>query len=159
MTETNKLPLSPMAITSLVIGGVALVTSLIPIVNNGSFFFAALGIIFGIIGLVGIFKGKKRSKVIVIVALIINVLAIVAVLASQSFYSDTLNNAAGNHAKGTKGANEAKFGESLTMSNDLDITVVSVESGLKNYDGTDVTKVTIKYVNNSSKEVSYNSFD
>lgn len=158
--KTNqKLPMSSMAITSLVIGILALITSFIPIINNGSFFIALIGAVFGVVGIVGIFKGKKRSKVFGIIALIVNILAMIIVLATQSMWSDSLNNVAGNPAKSTKGASEAKVGESLTLSNDLDLTVVSVEGGLTNYDGTAVTKVVVKYVNNGNKEVSYNVYD
>ena len=155
----NKLPMSAMAIASLVLGIIAAVTSFIPIVNNVSAFIAVLGAIFGIVGIVGIFKGKKRSKVFGIIALALNVVAFIIVLATQNMYGQALNNVAGNPASGTKGATEAKVGESLTMSNDLELTVVSVEGGLKNYDGTAVTKVVVTYKNNGKNEVAYNSFD
>lgn len=79
-----KLPMSAMAITSLVIGIIALLTSFIPIVNNGSGVLAALGVVFGVVGLVGIFKGKKRSKVFGIIAVALNVLAFIVVLATQN---------------------------------------------------------------------------
>lgn len=164
MAETNvktgnQLPISVTAIISLIVGAIALLTSLIPIVNNGSFFFAFAGIILGIVGLVGILKKKKRSKVLVIIALAINVIAVIAVLASQSFYGQALNEVSNPTSSKTKGASEAKVGESLTLNNDLEITVVSVEGGLTNYDGTAVTKVVVKYINNGKSEVSYNSFD
>lgn len=45
------------------------------------------------------------------------------------------------------------------MNNDLEICVVSVEEGLKNYDGTPITKVVVKYQNNGNKEISYNTYD
>ena len=158
-TQNTKLPMSAMAITSLVIGIVALLTSFIPIVNNGSGVLAALGVIFGIVGLVGIFKGKKRSKVFGIIALTLNVLAFIVVLATQNMWGQALDNASGNRADKVNGASEVKVGEVISFDNGLDITVVSAQGGLKNYDGSALTKVTIKFVNNGSKEVSYNSFD
>lgn len=154
-----KLPISVMAIVSLVIGIIAFSTSFVPIVNNASAFFAVLGAVFGIVGIVGVFKGKKRSKVLAIIALAVNVVAFIVVLATQNMYGQALNNAAGNPASGAKGSAEAHFGESITMNNDLEVTVVSVEGGLKNYDGSAITKVSVKYQNNSNKEISYNSFD
>lgn len=156
---TIKMQTSAMAITSLVIGVLALITSFIPIVNNGTFVIAILGAVFGIIGLVGIFKGKKRSKVLGFLALAANILAIIIVLATQSMWSESINNATGNTVKNAKSASEVKVGEAITMNNDLEITVVSVEGGLANYDGTSTTKVVVKYVNNGKSEVSYNSFD
>lgn len=155
----NQLPISVTAIISLIVGVIAMVTSLIPIVNNGSFFFALAGIIFGIIGLVGILKKKKRSKALIITALVINVIAVIAVLASQSFYGQALDSVSNPTSSKTKGASEAKVGEALTFNNDLEITVVSVEGGLQNYDGSAVTKVVVKYENKGKDEVSYNSFD
>lgn len=79
-----KLPISVMAIVSLVIGIIAFSTSFVPIVNNASAFFAVFGAIFGFIGIVGVFKGKKRSKVLAIIALAVNVVAFVVVLATQN---------------------------------------------------------------------------
>ena len=61
--KTNgQLPISVAAVISLVVGIIALVTSLIPIVNNGSFFFALFGAVFGIVGLVGIMKNKRDLR-------------------------------------------------------------------------------------------------
>lgn len=162
--QTNK-PISAMAVTSLVIGAIALVTSAIPIVNNASFFIAALGIIFGVVGAVGIFKGKKRPKALVVVAFIINVLSIIVVLCTQSFYGDTLKKAVNgpqatsNNSQSSEKTSEVKVGESITLDNNLELMVVSVQGGFKNYDGNAVTKVTMKYVNNSNKELSYNAYD
>ena len=155
--DTQKLPMSAMAITCLVIGICALVTSVIPIVNNGSFFLAIAGIIFGIVGVVGIMKGKKRSKVLAFVALGINVLAIIVTLACQSFYSSSFEKAMNGPT--AVSSSEVKVGEAISFSNGLEVTVVSVEPGGKNYDGTALKKVTVTYKNNGSKEASYNSYD
>lgn len=59
---------SGMAIAGFVLGIIALLTSLVPIVNNLSFFLAILGIIFTIVGLIGIMKGKKSGKGLAIAA-------------------------------------------------------------------------------------------
>ena len=91
--------------------------------------------------------------------MVVNVIAVIAVLASQSFYGQTLNEISNPTSSKAKGATEAKVGESLTLNNDLEITVVSVEGDLKNYDGTAVSRVVVKYINNGKSEVSYNSFD
>lgn len=53
---------SGMAIAGFVLGIIALLTSFLPIINNFSFFLAILGMIFGIVGMVGIMKGKKSGK-------------------------------------------------------------------------------------------------
>ena len=84
---------SGFAIAGFVLGIIALFTSFVPIVNNISFFLAILGIIFAIVGFVGIAKGKKSGKGFVIAALVICVVSCGAVLASQSAYSEALNSA------------------------------------------------------------------
>lgn len=82
-----------MAIAGFVLGIIALLTSLVPIVNNLSFFLAILGIIFTIVGFIGIMKGKKSGKGLAIAALVICIISCAAVLASQSAYSEALNSA------------------------------------------------------------------
>ena len=84
---------SGLAIASLVLGIIAIITSLLPIVNNLSFLLAILGVIFGIIGLVGISRGKKRGKGMAIAVLIINVVSFVLVLGSQTLYGQAINGA------------------------------------------------------------------
>lgn len=165
-TNKTNLSLSAMGITSLVLGAIALVLSAIPIVNNASFFIAFLGIIFWIIGAVGVFKGKKRNKVIIIVAIILNVLAIVICLATQSFYSQTLNDAFNktatspqNSTQNKSQTTDVKVGDTVDISNGVKVTVVSVSDGLVNYDGTAISKVSVKYENSSNKELSFNTFD
>lgn len=92
--QTNQQQsISGLGIAGLVLGAVALVFSLIPIVNNVAAFIAVLGLIFGIIGAVGIFKGKKRNKVIAILALVFNVVALILVFVSQGIYGQAINNA------------------------------------------------------------------
>lgn len=73
-----------MAIAGFVLGCVALFTSFIPIVNNLSFVLALLGLIFAIVGLVGVVKGKKSGKGLAIAALAICVVSGAVVLATQS---------------------------------------------------------------------------
>lgn len=91
--DQARLPKSAMAITSFVLGIIALFTSFLPIINNLSFFLALLALIFGIIGFVGIKRGKKSGKGIAIAALVISILSCVIVLATQSMYSDAIDEA------------------------------------------------------------------
>ena len=66
---------SGMAIAGFVLGIIALLTSFLPIINNFSFFLAILGMIFGIVGMVGILKGKKSGKGLAIAAIVICVVS------------------------------------------------------------------------------------
>ena len=74
------------AIASLILGILAILTSFLPIINNGSFFLALIGLILAIVGFVGIRKGKKLGKGLAIAGIILNILSIVIVLATQSMY-------------------------------------------------------------------------
>ena len=71
----------------------ALVTSILPIINNLSFLLAILGIVFAIIGLVGISKGKKSGKGLGIAGLVLSVIAFILVLVMQSAFSAALDQA------------------------------------------------------------------
>lgn len=86
---------SAMAITGLVIGIIALLTSFIPIVNNISFFLAILAAIFAIVGLVSAVRGTRAGKGLAIAALAISIVAGAIVLVTQAAYSAALNDALG----------------------------------------------------------------
>lgn len=82
------------AIVALVVGILSLITSFLPIINNGSFILAIIGIILAIIGLVGTVRGKKSGKGIAIAALIISIVSCAVVLGTQSMYSAAIDEAA-----------------------------------------------------------------
>lgn len=166
----NILPLSAAAIVGVSLGGLGVVGCLIPILNNVSFFFGLIGLIFAIVGMVTVLKGKKGNKVLAYIGLILCILTIVGVLISQNIYGKAVKDAfEGPSVVSTESNNQndkndtdnknVKVGETVKLSNGLELTVVSVEGGLKNFDGSAVSRVSIKYVNNGDKEVSYNAFD
>lgn len=84
---------SGMAIAGFVLGIIALLTSFLPIINNLSFLLALLGLIFAIVGFVGIQKGKKSGKGLAIAAFVVCIVSGVVVLATQSAYSNAINEA------------------------------------------------------------------
>ena len=84
---------SGMGIASLVLGILAILTSFLPIINNGSFFLALLGLVFGVVGLVAASKGKKSGKGISIAGIVLNVLSVIIVLATQSLYGAAIDQA------------------------------------------------------------------
>jgi len=79
-----------LAIVAVIFGGIGLLLSAIPIINNVGIFFAIIGLIFGIIALI---INRKNKKVLTIVATVISILAIAIVLITQSLYSKALDNA------------------------------------------------------------------
>ena len=83
--------LSISAIVALVLGILALLTSFLPIINNGSFILGIVALVLSIIGAIGTFRGKRSGKSIAIAALVIAVLSCVVVLATQSMYSAAID--------------------------------------------------------------------
>lgn len=172
---TQSTSTSGMAIAALVLGILAILTSFLPIINNGSFFLAALGLIFAIVGFVGIRKGKKKGNGIAIAGIVLNVISIIVVLATQSMYSAAIDSATnGPEASVTVEAEsddstastsaadsttDLAVGTSITTEGGLVVSVDAVQTGLKNYNGDPITGITVTYANNGSKELSFNSFD
>lgn len=180
-TSVSALPLSAPAITGLVLGGIALLMSAIPIVNNFAFFLALLGGIFSVVGLAATVRKKRRGKVLAIIALILCVVSVAVVLATQNMYGKAIDEAfselggSASSQQVTEGASEKpaaskdaskdkdytnlEVGKSVTFKNGLTVQVDAVKPGLSKYDGTSVTGVSVTYSNNGTKEVSFNTFD
>ncbi|MGF0116033.1 DUF4190 domain-containing protein [Promicromonospora sp. Marseille-Q5078] len=79
-----------LAVAGFVVALVALLLSLIPIVNNGAFVLAIVGLVLAIVGLVKARRGAPRQGMAV-AGIVLAVLAGVGVLASQAFYSSVLD--------------------------------------------------------------------
>lgn len=172
---------SALAIVGLVLGILALLTSLLPIVNNASFFVALIGVVVALVGLASCLRGKRAGKGLAIGAVIVNILAIVAVLGSQSLYGAAVDSAmngpqavgvaedgeeqedaddqADEDGKNEDGASGLAVGSTVELANGLTISVDEVAPGLVNYDGSTVTGVRVTYVNGSDKSLSFNSYD
>lgn len=167
--------LSAMAVTALVLGIVALLTSFLPIINNISFFLALLGVIFGIVAVVATVRGTRRGKPLAIAALVLNIVAAMVVLATQAMFSAAIDEATSSpSAVGTSmeepsaepapSESQADYsnlamGATAELENGLSVSVTSIETGLTNYDGSAITGVTVSYTNNGSKEASFGSLD
>ena len=176
-------PKSAMAITSLVIGLVALLTSLLPFINNFSFFLALLGVLFGLVGLVATLRGTRSGKALAIAALVVNIVAAAAVLASQEAYSNALDEAfdgpavvatsttnagigsndgastSANPTNASAATDDLAPGTAIELASGLSVSVDTVQSGLVEYDGSTVTAVTVTYTNNGSSDASFNMLD
>ena len=82
-----------MAVTALVLGIIALLTSFLPIINNVSFLLALLGAVFGIVGVVATVRGTRRGKPLAVSALVLNIVAFAVVLATQAMFSAAIDEA------------------------------------------------------------------
>ena len=170
-------PRSGLAISGLIVGILALITSLLPIINNISFFAALVGAVLAIVGLVSCLRGKRGAKGLAIAAVAVNVVAIVAVLVSQSMYSSAIDSAVNGPqaVASSKGGTDSKAGSNkedeeddaenlavgskVELANGVTVSVDEIVTGLVNYDGTAMTGVCVTYVNNSDKTASFNSYD
>ncbi len=171
------------AIVALVLGIVAIVMSWMPIINNLAFVIGIIGLIVAIVGVVGVLRGKKAGKVLAIVALVVNIAALAIVLGTQSMYSAAIDDAvngpsatstsqqsdaagdaddandAANSAADAKSFTDLKVGTSVDLENGLSVSVDDVQTGLKNYDGSEVMGVQVTYTNNGDKSADYNPYD
>lgn len=77
-----------LGILAIIFGAIALLGSWVPIINNISFLFAIVALIFGIIGL---FVNRKRTKTLAIIGTVISVVSIIIVLATQVMYAKSLD--------------------------------------------------------------------
>lgn len=152
------------SIVALVLGILALIVSWVPIVNNFAFVVGTIGVVFAIVGAIGVFRGKRVGKALAIAALAVNIVSIVVVLGTQSMYSAAIDDAVnGPAATGTSQGGEQTtdlaVGTTVELENGLTVTVDSVETGLANYDDSTVIGVQVTYVNNGDESASYNVFD
>lgn len=93
-----------LGILAIVFGGIALIGSWMPIINNLSFIIAILALILGIIGL---FINKKRPKTLAIIGTVIAVVSMAIVLITQSMYANALNNVSKNVETAVSSANSS----------------------------------------------------
>lgn len=162
--QPSTLSTSGMAVASLVLGIIGIATSFLPIVNNGSFFLAILGVIFGIVGIVGINKGKKKGKGLGIAGIVLSVVTIVVVLVTQSLYSAALDEVASNLSSSSSisastdqtqqgGASNA-VASADTSSAPYEVTIDDATL-TTDYAGEQALLVTYTFTNNSDDEASF----
>ncbi len=105
---------SGMGIASLVLGILAILTSFLPFINNGSFVLALLGLIFAVVGIVATKNGKKGGRGIAIAGLVLNILSLVIVLATQSMYGAAIDKATEELKTGEKPVAATTQGQSAS---------------------------------------------
>jgi hypothetical protein len=151
-TERN----SGLAIAGFVIAILAIIGSWIPILNNVSFFFAIIALVFGIIGFLAIRKGKRVGQGLAIATIIISIIACVVVLATQSFYgkvADEVGDSISESVNDFDGTNTEKL---LETSVDITIGEFVFDAGEEaDYDYDDTTQLSVTVKNKSSEKDSY----
>lgn len=89
--QAQQISTSGMAIAGFVLGIIGVTLSFIPIINNAAFFIGALGVVFAIVGISGISKGKAKGKGLAITGIILGIFAIIITIAMQATFSAAFN--------------------------------------------------------------------
>lgn len=127
-----------LGIIALIFGGIALVTSWMPFVNNAS---AVLAIIAFVLGIIALFINLKRKKLLSLISIMIAVVSFVIVLVTQASYGAVLDNAFGKNDKPTRQSEKRgssiskssesqktyKVGDKITFKGEVEYTITSVE--------------------------------
>ncbi|WEV54235.1 DUF5067 domain-containing protein [Leuconostocaceae bacterium ESL0723] len=103
-----------LGILAIVFGGVGLLFSWVPIINNLSFILGLVGLVLGIIAL---FINKRNRKVLAIIGTVLSALTMVIVLAVQSSYSKTIENSIGTNSTKSSGNQKA----TSILNKDIDV--------------------------------------
>lgn len=147
---------SGLAIAGFIIAILALLGSWMPILNNVSFFFAIISLVFGIIGLVAIKKGKRVGQGLAIATIILSVVACVVVIATQSFYGKVIDDAGKSINETVNDYDGTNTDKLLKTSVDVTLGKFVFNPGAEadyTYDDTTELPVTIK--NKASEKASY----
>lgn len=172
---------SGLAISSLVIGIVAILLSFIPIINNFAFVLAIVGIVLAIVSLVLLKKSSKGGQKLAIAGLVLGIVAIVVTLAVQFVATKALESAGDALEKGMDGptavaTGKAQGGEgekstqqkpseplavgtSVTLENGLVISVDSVNLHYKDTIDEEYVMINVTYTNKGKEKQDYNSWD
>lgn len=162
-----------LGILAIIFGGIALIGSWIPIINNLSFIIAILALILGVIGL---FVNKKRPKTLAIIGTVIAVVSMAIVLGTQAMYAKSLDSLSKDIEKttiSTSSSNETSKKEEKTKFNwtkeQFDALkqgdIINNGAGGTNYDDvirehgepSDTNTTTVN--DHENKTISYTSFD
>lgn len=113
--EEKKQPGKGFAITSLVMGILAIINSFIPFLNFISYIFAILAVIFGIVGIV-----KKAGKGLAIAGLVLGILSLILATAINAGTSSAIDDAINGDSSNTPVINDK-------TNNQIEYTTVNID--------------------------------
>ena len=159
-----------LGILAIVFGGIGLVFSWVPIVNNVAAFFAFVGLILGIIAII---RNRKAKKILALIGTILSAVAIIIVLATQSMYSSAIDSvskdASSSSSSSAKSSSASepttyKAGDTIKQKDGMEIKINSVNySSGEDYNDPDSGKqfviVNVTLTNTGSKTLDYNPYD
>lgn len=138
-SETQK---SSLCTAGLVLGIIGVCTSFIPIINNLSFVMGILAVIFGLVSIKKVTKGKMIATVI------LGILAIIITLSAQKTVSDSLD-ALSENLDTASGKNTEQV-----LANDVEVEMGNFEATTDEY-GLSDTKLTVKVTNKTNETRSF----
>lgn len=147
---------SGLALSGFIIAILALLGAWVPIVNNVSFFFAVVALIFGIVGFRSIKNGKRVGQGLATATIIISIIAGIVVLATQALYSkavDEVDKSVTETFNDYDGTNTDKL-----LENSVDVTLGQFvfNTGTEvDYTYDDTTKLPVTIKNKSSEKASF----
>jgi hypothetical protein len=149
MSKESKRSIS--AVIAFIIAIIALLLSAVPIINNFAFVLAILALIVGIVGYKKTSKGKLQGRKMSIISIVLALLAGAIVLASQAFYSDTIDTATQEVEQSLDSATGENTDELLA--NDVDVEIGKFK--IAEDDFITETSLPVKITNKNSEVKSY----
>lgn len=90
--SADRKPVTACGILAVVFGGIALLTSFIPIINNGSFLFGLVGLVLGAVALAATrATGRKSGRALAVVGFVLSIVSMAIVLWLQASWAAMLS--------------------------------------------------------------------
>lgn len=119
---------SGLSIAALIVAGLGLLLSWVPIINNVAFVFALIALALGIPAWLGARRGRRTGKGLAFASIVISVLAVASVLATQAFYgkvADEVSKSIDESFSELETDADKAFGESTdtVLAEDIDVSI------------------------------------
>jgi hypothetical protein len=139
-------------IVGLVVSIVALLLSAVPIINNFAFLLALVSLVLGIVGIVKTKRGKAAGRTMAIIVIVLSTISGVVVIASQSFYSNAIDNVSEEVNKSLDDSTGANTEELLNKSVNVEIGTFAVN---EDEYGIATTELPVKITNKLDEQKSF----
>ena len=148
-------PLSPLAITALVLGIVSLLLFWVPALHNLILILALIATVVAILAVVQTRPdATHRGSSMAIASLVISTLAIAAVLGGQAMYSKANGEAAGTSSVSPQASKAGATSDVVQLENGkVTIEVKKVEESVDDREGQPTVAVTLKITNNDTSSL------
>ena len=148
-------PLSPLAITALVLGIVSLLLFWVPALHNLILILALIATVVAILAVVQTRPdATHRGSSMAIASLVISTLAIAAVLGGQAMYSKANGEAAGTSSVSPQASEAGATSDVVQLENGkVTIEVKKVEESVDDREGQPTVAVTLKITNNDTSSL------